>query len=158
LIAALGGAANLRAVDACTTRLRLELADPEAIDEARLKRAGAEAWCAPAAAPSRSCSGRSPTRSPARCARRWPRRLRRPGLRQRPCSRRSAGPPIVEAVEPRSSRLCIRIANGEALDEDRLRGLGFRGFARASPTSVHLITGPDAAAWGSRLEALLAAA
>ena len=62
----------------------------------------------------------------------------------------------VEAVEPRSSRLCIRITNGEALDEDRLRGLGFRGFARASPNSVHLITGPDAAAWGGRLEALLA--
>ncbi|WP_419813880.1 N-acetylglucosamine-specific PTS transporter subunit IIBC [Glacieibacterium sp.] len=38
-IAALGGAANLRSVDACTTRLRLVLGDA-AIDEARLKALG----------------------------------------------------------------------------------------------------------------------
>ena len=114
------------------------------------------AWCARAAAPCRSCSGRSPTRSPARCARRWPRRLRRRNLRRRRCSRRWAGPANVEAVEPRSSRLRITVARAEGLDEDRLRGLGFRGVALASPTSIHLITGPDAAAWGDRLEALLA--
>jgi PTS system N-acetylglucosamine-specific IIC component len=40
-IAALGGAGNLLAVDACTTRLRLSLARADAIDEAALKRLGA---------------------------------------------------------------------------------------------------------------------
>jgi PTS system N-acetylglucosamine-specific IIC component len=40
-LAALGGADNVRLVDACTTRLRLQLADTAAIDEAALKRAGA---------------------------------------------------------------------------------------------------------------------
>ncbi|OHT20667.1 N-acetylglucosamine-specific PTS transporter subunit IIBC [Edaphosphingomonas haloaromaticamans] len=40
-IAALGGAANLRTVDACTTRLRLVLADNRAADEAALKALGA---------------------------------------------------------------------------------------------------------------------
>ncbi|KQR80569.1 PTS N-acetyl-D-glucosamine transporter [Sphingomonas sp. Leaf343] len=40
-VAALGGAANLRAVDACTTRLRLTVADAQAIDEPALKRLGA---------------------------------------------------------------------------------------------------------------------
>jgi PTS system N-acetylglucosamine-specific IIC component len=39
-IAALGGAANLRAVEACTTRLRLTVADAARIDEAALKPLG----------------------------------------------------------------------------------------------------------------------
>ena len=40
-VAALGGAANLKSVDACTTRLRLELADPAAIHEPVLRALGA---------------------------------------------------------------------------------------------------------------------
>src|SRR5262249_5148085 len=40
-VAALGGRANLREVDACTTRLRLELADRGRIDAAALRRLGA---------------------------------------------------------------------------------------------------------------------
>ncbi|WP_246847979.1 N-acetylglucosamine-specific PTS transporter subunit IIBC [Sphingomonas beigongshangi] len=40
-VAALGGASNLRAIDACTTRLRLTVADSQAIDEPRLKALGA---------------------------------------------------------------------------------------------------------------------
>jgi PTS system N-acetylglucosamine-specific IIC component len=39
-VAALGGAANLKTIDACTTRLRLDLADPAAVDEAALKSLG----------------------------------------------------------------------------------------------------------------------
>jgi PTS system N-acetylglucosamine-specific IIC component len=40
-VAALGGAANLRDVSACTTRLRLELADRSRVDRDALKRLGA---------------------------------------------------------------------------------------------------------------------
>ena len=40
-VAALGGAGNVRAIDACTTRIRLELADRTRVDEARLKDLGA---------------------------------------------------------------------------------------------------------------------
>ena len=40
-IEALGGAANIRSIDACTTRLRLALADPTRIDRAALTRLGA---------------------------------------------------------------------------------------------------------------------
>ena len=39
-IAALGGAANLKSVEACTTRLRLELADRDRVDAQALKRLG----------------------------------------------------------------------------------------------------------------------
>lgn len=40
-VAALGGKANLLAIDACTTRLRLRIADHARVDEAALKAAGA---------------------------------------------------------------------------------------------------------------------
>lgn len=48
-IAALGGAANLKSVDACTSRLRLEVADSDAVDEAALKRLGSRGMIRPAA-------------------------------------------------------------------------------------------------------------
>lgn len=41
LIAAFGGRANLSDVDACITRLRMEVEDPGAVDQARLKALGA---------------------------------------------------------------------------------------------------------------------
>jgi PTS system N-acetylglucosamine-specific IIC component len=40
-VAALGGAANVRSIDACATRLRLAVADAGAIDEPRLRQLGA---------------------------------------------------------------------------------------------------------------------
>ncbi|MDI9690272.1 PTS transporter subunit EIIB, partial [Burkholderia cenocepacia] len=50
-IAALGGAANLSVVDACTTRLRLTVVDPEQVSEPELKSIGARGAAAVAAAP-----------------------------------------------------------------------------------------------------------
>ncbi len=49
MIAALGGAANLVTIDACTTRLRLIVRDQRAIDEAVLKRLGARGVLRPSA-------------------------------------------------------------------------------------------------------------
>jgi len=48
-VAALGGSANLRDVSACTTRLRLRVADGDAIDEAALKALGARGVLKPSA-------------------------------------------------------------------------------------------------------------
>jgi PTS system N-acetylglucosamine-specific IIC component len=48
-VQALGGAANLRAVDACTTRLRLEVADQGRVDEPALRRLGAHGLVRPSA-------------------------------------------------------------------------------------------------------------
>lgn len=41
ILAALGGAGNVREIEACITRLRTEVDDPAHVDEAGLKRAGA---------------------------------------------------------------------------------------------------------------------
>jgi PTS system N-acetylglucosamine-specific IIC component len=48
-IKALGGAANIVALDACTTRLRLVMADQSAVDEGALKRLGARGMIRPSA-------------------------------------------------------------------------------------------------------------
>ena len=48
-ISALGGAANLRNVDACTTRLRLQVVDNSKVDEAALKTLGSRGLIKPAA-------------------------------------------------------------------------------------------------------------
>jgi len=47
-IAALGGAANLKSVDACTTRLRLQLANDDIVSEAALKALGSRGMIRPA--------------------------------------------------------------------------------------------------------------
>jgi N-acetylglucosamine PTS system EIIB component len=41
IVAGLGGAGNIVEIEACITRLRTEVADAGAVDEAALKRAGA---------------------------------------------------------------------------------------------------------------------
>jgi len=41
LLSALGGKENIEKMDACITRLRLELKDPSKIDEAKLRQLGA---------------------------------------------------------------------------------------------------------------------
>ncbi len=64
----------------------------------------------------------------------------------------------VKAVEPRASRLLVTIASRDAVDNAALAKLDLRGFALPSPTSVHLLTGPEAEAWAGELELLLAAA
>ncbi|MFD1789793.1 N-acetylglucosamine-specific PTS transporter subunit IIBC [Sphingomonas floccifaciens] len=48
-VAALGGGANLRTIDACTTRLRLEVVDSSKVDEAALKGLGARGVLRPSA-------------------------------------------------------------------------------------------------------------
>ena len=48
-VAALGGRANLRAIDACATRLRLAVVDATAIDEPRLRQLGARGVLRPSA-------------------------------------------------------------------------------------------------------------
>ena len=49
VVAALGGAENLVSVGACTTRLRLEVANAAALDEARLRALGAKGFVKPSA-------------------------------------------------------------------------------------------------------------
>jgi glucose-like phosphotransferase system IIB component len=68
---ALGGAANLVEVGACTTRLRLVVADQAVVDEAALRALGAKGLIRPSPARCKSCWGRRQTRLRWKSARRW---------------------------------------------------------------------------------------
>jgi len=146
LIAALGGAGNLRKVDACTTRLRLDLADPARVDEPRLRQLGARGLVRPGGDALQVVLGPEADRVAGEM---------RDAL--------AAGPPAaallaalggaanIAAVKPRASRLCVAVRAGDKVDLARLGALGLRGVALASPTSVHLIIGPDTQAWAEQL-------
>jgi PTS system N-acetylglucosamine-specific IIC component len=69
LVGALGGAANLKTVGTCSSRLRLVVADQAAVDEAALKALGARGVVRVGERSSTSCSAPTPSGSarPVRC-------------------------------------------------------------------------------------------
>jgi PTS system N-acetylglucosamine-specific IIC component len=155
LIAALGGRTNLTSVDACTTRLRLELADPAAVDEPALKRAGARGVVRPGGNAVQVVMGPLADQ----IAGEMRQALAGAPPRGRPVAELLAalgGAANVEKVEPRSSRLCVTLASRDSVNEQTLAGLGLRGFVHAAPDSLHLLTGPGAEDWARELAHLLA--
>ncbi len=174
-IEALGGAANLASVDACTTRLRLVVADQGAVNEPALKALGALGVVRPSARICRWCWDRSPTRWPARCARCWPARRPRqpPSPRRRPKAADPAGrvdPAMAGAilaalggarnvgtVEPASNRLLVAVGDPAAVDEAALRKLGVRGVAHTTASRMQLILAADAAGAAAAIGDLIAA-
>ncbi|HKR63616.1 MAG TPA: N-acetylglucosamine-specific PTS transporter subunit IIBC [Thermoanaerobaculia bacterium] len=141
-VQALGGAANLTSVDACATRLRLEVANADAVDEPALKRLGARATVKVSAHALQVVVGpiadqiadeiRAYLRTPA----------------APPMSALLAalgGRENVRAIETvASSRLRVTVANANAVDDQALRSLGLRGIARPAADRVHVVIGPSA--------------
>lgn len=147
LIAALGGRANLASVDACTTRLRLELDDPALADEARLKALGARGVVSPGGRALQVVLGPEADRVASE-------------IRQALTAPDAAVPldALVEALggrgnvlglEAKAGRLIATLRAADAADPARLAALAPRGAAVASPTSIHLLM-PDAVSWAGR--------
>jgi len=153
-IAALGGAANLRSIDACTTRLRLELVDRERVDKDRLRTLGAsgtvnigahgmQVVVGPIADQvageirARIASGGTPA-------------ARLPGS---DWIAALGGAANVAAVESRPGRVLVTVKDAARVDAKRLEALGARGVASPTATSVHVLHA-DAAALGAELAAL----
>ena len=166
-IRGLGQAANLRSVEACTTRLRLVLNDPSLIDEAALTALGSRGvlrigdgavqvvvgpiadqlaseirahWRAP------------PTALPAPA----------PAPRRRPAPDRTILADVLAALGGRgnitglhanSTRLVVPVRDPAAVDEAALGRLA-HAIARPAPASVHLIVGPEARSWLTAMETL----
>ena len=183
-IGALGGAANLLAVDACTTRLRLKVADQAVVDEPGLRQLGARGMVRPApqalqvvigtvadqlageiraalhsTPPSGAAVGHAdaPARTvPAAAA---------PAVmgESPPWNARAAGllsalggRANVRTVDIAASRLRVSVAEVARVDRQAFRELGLRGVAIPAAGSVHLIVGPEAAEAAAALRQLLA--
>jgi N-acetylglucosamine PTS system EIICBA or EIICB component len=176
-ISALGGAANLVSVDACTTRLRLMVADQAAVDEGALKRLGVRGLVRPsanalqvvlgaiadqvageirsalhgsassAAVPPAATTGVAP--APGRQA------LAAPAPDAGALLAALGGRANVLAVEAAASRLRVSVGDAALVDRAAIRGLGLRGIATPVAGCVHVIVGPAASAACAALRRLL---
>ena len=144
---ALGGAANVRALDACTTRLRVVVDNQSAVDDAALKALGARGLIRPTADTLQVVVGPVADQLAGEI---------RKGLRSIPpgaspaldCAALLAalgGATNVRSVEANSTRLLIGVADDLGVDEAALAGASPRGFARPSTGSLHVIVGPGVA-------------
>jgi PTS system N-acetylglucosamine-specific IIC component len=173
-VEALGGSDNLVSVDACTTRLRLILADGGAVDERALKALGARGVVRPSANALQVVLGpvADQVAGEIRAARPTaPRTAAKSVMPSQTASiakaKKAAMPTVTDThalllalggssnvlkVETCSSRLRVSVAKGDGIDEARLRALGVRGVVAPKPDSIHLVIGPSADAVASQLD------
>jgi PTS system N-acetylglucosamine-specific IIC component len=176
-LTALGGAANLTSVDACTTRLRLLVVNQAAVDTGKLKQLGARGTVRPAphalqvvvGATADQLAGelRAALHGAAATAASTP----PPSpARESPAAGAVAGPALPEAaallaalggvanvrdVALAASRLRVSVRDTTRVDGERIRGLGLRAVAVPLPGCVHVIVGPGAATASAQLKSLL---
>jgi len=173
--AALGGSANLVTVDACTTRLRLVLADPAAVDEAALRSLGARGLVRPSqttlqvvlgpiadqvAGEIRQAAAASASAIlPQAAAQPRPETAEPAPVDAQPWLAALGGRGNLTAGGVCSTRLYLHLADPGAVDEPALMRLGARALARPSPATLHIVIGPAAEAVGRalRLPAVAAA-
>ena len=166
-VEALGGAANLVSVDACTTRLRLVVADQGKVDEPALKALGARGFVRPSprdlqvvlgpqadqtAQEIRTAVASSQTShelaSPA------PRGVARWDVLALVKALGGAG--NLTSVQAASSRLRLEVKEPSCVDEADLTALGARGLVWLTPNVAHLILGPGAETVAADLRAAVA--
>jgi N-acetylglucosamine PTS system EIICBA or EIICB component len=154
-VAALGGAENLTEVAACTTRLRLELADNKMVDEPALKRLGARGILRS------STQGLQVVLGPiadqvAGEIRAALRAHTAPGsIDARGLLAALGGTDNVVALETAAGRLLIRTLRPESVDDSVLRKLGIRGIARSAADRLQLLVAGPVEEWAAPLRLLL---
>jgi PTS system N-acetylglucosamine-specific IIC component len=176
-VAALGGSANLMTVDACTTRLRLILADGAKTDEVALRQLGARGVVRPSANALQVVLG--PTadliageiRTSAGNEKAVPSSLAAnasvSAAEARPASHGTSdarallaalgGAQNVRGVSACANRLRVDVDKIDAVNEEALRDTGIRGFAKPGPNIIHVVLGPAADSAAQALQALLLA-
>jgi PTS system N-acetylglucosamine-specific IIC component len=144
-VSALGGAANLQSIDACTTRLRLSLADPAAIDEPALRALGARGIVHPGGNALQVVLGPIADQVAGE-------------IRNACASRQSASAASlpsaigdvlrvagIRTIDRCGSRLLVGLHHPSRISTADLDGLGTRGWVSV-PQGVQLIIGPEAEA------------
>jgi len=149
-VLALGGAANLKSIDACTTRLRLVVADQDKVNETALRALGAVGVIRP------SAEGLQVVLGPIADAVAMEMRIAAGPLSSAGTAPAAALKPV-EAIDPgpwlkalggrenvadagaAATRVWLRVHDAARIDEGALAKLGVRMIARPEPESVHLL-------------------
>ncbi|WP_421739582.1 N-acetylglucosamine-specific PTS transporter subunit IIBC [Caulobacter sp.] len=170
---ALGGAANLASVDACTTRLRLVVTGQGAIDEPRLKALGARGIVRPSdralqvvlgpiadqvaseirdAMGGRQAQVQAPVSVPTPVV--APPVLAGDTAQAERLVAALGGARNIETLSSCTSRLRLVVLDPSAIDEAALKALGARGLARIGERTIHVVMGPQADALAEAIRLL----
>ena len=154
-VAALGGASNLISIDACTTRLRLIVADQGKIDEAELKALGARGIIRPSDKAVQVVLGpiadqvagdmRKVVAQGAQPA--------SPDAKPDLLLATLGGRANLASLAARGSRLLIDVKDSGKVTESALRECAPRGVVRTAPTRWQVIVGPNAQTLAEKLSA-----
>lgn len=174
LVAAFGGADNIRNLDACITRLRVDLHDINRASEEGLKKLGAagvmkvgngmqaifgtrsenlktdmEEYLRAAGAAPVAVAGNGRSAAPARIVS----ATRAQSERAAQIAQALGGQGnILDADAAGLTRLRVWVQNGSSVNERALESAGVQGVMRVSDTLLHLIVGDDAEAYASALK------
>jgi PTS system N-acetylglucosamine-specific IIC component len=153
-VAALGGAANLTSVDACTTRLRLIVKDQQAIDDAALKALGARGVIRPSAHAVQVVLGpiadqvaveiRDTLALPAAVSAPIVTMGRDIAAQALPAALAAAlgGCANIAAITGYATRLCVTLADPSLLDPAALVQAGVRSIGNRAASPIHLLLAP----------------
>ncbi len=158
-IAALGGADNLRAVDACTTRLRLRVADQARVDGAALRALGASGIVSLSAESLQVVLGPAADQiaSLIRAALARPRADPRREVEVEATLAALGGVANLDEVAAASNRILVRVRDPAVVDDRALARLFARGIARPAPRSVHLLLDHEAGSLAAAMHSRVAA-
>lgn len=167
-IRALGGAGNLASIDACTTRLRLTVADQKAVHDDALKALGARGLVRPSSESLQVVVGpiadqlaaeiRAGVKRPSASADTMSRGVDtepssfeatsaaelKPSVSAERLLTALGGADNVRDVQLSASRLCVTLNDASRAGDEDIDALPLRAVARPAPTRIHLIVGPAA--------------
>jgi len=173
---ALGGAGNLVSVDACTTRLRLVIADQKAVDADALKQLGARGLVRPSqdtlqvvvgpiadqvageirAALGSALSEKSihrPAAAEGESSATAEAALPKVELDAQALAAALGGRNNIAAMGVNASRLSVDLKNSTVVDTKAIRAAGARAVVHVQDSTWHVIIGPGAAATAQALQA-----
>jgi N-acetylglucosamine PTS system EIICBA or EIICB component len=156
-VRALGGARNLVSVDACTTRLRLVVANQASVDEGGLKKLGARGVVRPSAETLQVVVGpiADQLASDIRNELKTPTSDATPAISAGTLLEALGGRANIRDVKLAASRLCVAVKDADAVVDSRIAALTVRGVARPARDSLHFVLGPSAGALFQELNAIL---
>jgi PTS system N-acetylglucosamine-specific IIC component len=145
MVLALGGSANIRSVGACTTRLRLVVADATRVDDAALKALGARGVLRLADGGVQVILGPIADQVAGEMREALASGVPAPSAPAPDLGRVKAvlGAAGAGAIEEKGTRLLVELPKGATVDEAALRSAGVRALYRGE--KLHLIMGPLAA-------------
>ncbi len=151
LVAAFGGAGNIKSLDACITRLRIELHDPAQANDAALRGLGASGVLKTAGGVQAVFGTRSEQLKHEMAA-----AMAKAPSAELPSAHElyaalGGADNVAGADAVAHTRLRVRMKDTSRLDEPALLLLGARAVQRLEAGVVHVIIGPAAASWASQL-------